>query len=96
MFRWFMRDRAERLVSLQLQTLRKVNYLMANWNDLAAKILELKQETVKVLKTLDDVRAQLAAVLAADALDQAEVQKAHDAIAEVVADMDHKVHADGM
>lgn len=69
---------------------------MANWNDLAAKILELKAETVKTLKTLDDVRGQLAAALAADAIDQAEIQKAHDAISEVVADMDHKVHADGM
>lgn len=69
---------------------------MANWNDLAAKILELKQETVRVFKVLDDVRGQLAAVLAADALDQDEVQKAHDAIAGVVADMDHKIHADGV
>jgi hypothetical protein len=69
---------------------------MANWSDLASKIIELKRETERVFATLDDVRKRLDDVLKADAVDQSEVQKAHDAIAEVVADMDQKIHADGM
>jgi hypothetical protein len=69
---------------------------MANWSDLASKIIELKRETERVFAVLDMVRAQLADVLKADMVDQVEVQKAHDAIAEVVADMDQKIHADGM
>jgi septal ring factor EnvC (AmiA/AmiB activator) len=69
---------------------------MANWSDLAAKIIELKRETERVFATLDDVRKRLDDVLKADAVDQAEVQKAHDDIAAVVAEMDQKIHADGM
>jgi hypothetical protein len=69
---------------------------MANWNDLAAKIIELKRETERVFAVLDDVRGRLDAVLKADMIDQVEIQKAHDAVAEVVADMDQKIHADGM
>ncbi len=69
---------------------------MANWSDLAAQIIELKHETVRVFAVLDDIRQRLDNVLKADAIDQVEVQKAHDAIAEVVADMDHKIHADGV
>jgi hypothetical protein len=69
---------------------------MANWSDLAAKIVELKRETERVFAVLDDVRARLDAVLKADIVDQVEIQKAHDAVAEVVADMDQKIHADGM
>jgi hypothetical protein len=69
---------------------------MANWSDLASKIIELKRETERVFAVLDTVRAQLAEVLRADMIDQVEIQKAHDAVAEVVADMDQKIHADGM
>jgi hypothetical protein len=69
---------------------------MANWSDLASKIIELKRETERVFAVLDDVRARLDAVLKADIVDQVEIQKAHDAVAEVVADMDQKIHADGM
>jgi hypothetical protein len=69
---------------------------MANWSDLAAKIIELKRETERVFAVLDMVRAQLAEVLKADMVDQVEIQKAHDAVAEVVAEMDQKIHADGM
>jgi hypothetical protein len=69
---------------------------MANWSDLASKIVELKRETERVFAVLDDVRARLDAVLKADIVDQVEIQKAHDAVAEVVADMDQKIHADGM
>lgn len=69
---------------------------MANWSDLAAKIIDLKRETERVFAVLDDVRARLDACLMADSIDQAEIQAAHDAVAEVVADMDHKIHADGM
>lgn len=83
----------DKLIALLLEW-RKED--MANWNDLAARILELKQETVRVFEVLDKVRGELDAALRADALDQDEVQKAHDAIAGVVADMDHKIHADGV
>jgi hypothetical protein len=69
---------------------------MANWSDLASKIIELKRETERVFAVLDDVRARLDAVLKADMVDQVEIQKAHDAVAEVVAEMDSKIHADGM
>jgi hypothetical protein len=69
---------------------------MANWSDLASKIIELKRETERVFAVLDDVRARLDTVLKADIVDQVEIQKAHDAVAEVVADMDHKIHADGV
>jgi hypothetical protein len=69
---------------------------MANWSDLAAKIIELKRETERVFAVLDDVRSRLDAVLKADMVDQVEIQKAHDAVAEVVAEMDQKIHADGM
>jgi hypothetical protein len=69
---------------------------MANWSDLASKIIELKRETERVFSVLDDVRARLDAVLKADMVDQVEIQKAHDAVAEVVAEMDQKIHADGM
>jgi hypothetical protein len=69
---------------------------MANWSDLASKIIELKRETERVFAVLDDVRARLDAVLKADMVDQVEIQKAHDAVAEVVAEMDQKIHADGM
>jgi hypothetical protein len=86
-------DKLDCLVDLLL-TWRKRD--MANWSDLASKIIELKRETERVFAVLDMVRAQLADVLKADMVDQVEVQKAHDAIAEVVADMDQKIHADGM
>jgi hypothetical protein len=86
-------DKLDCLVDLML-TWRKKD--MANWSDLASKIIELKRETERVFAVLDMVRAQLADVLKADMVDQVEVQKAHDAIAEVVADMDQKIHADGM
>jgi hypothetical protein len=69
---------------------------MANWSDLASKIIELKRETERVFAVLNDVRARLDAACKADAVDQAEIQKAHDEIAAVVADMDKKIHADGM
>ncbi len=69
---------------------------MANWSDLASRIVELKRETERVFAVLDDVRGRLDAVLKADMIDQVEIQKAHDAVAEVVADMDQKIHADGM
>jgi hypothetical protein len=69
---------------------------MANWSDLASKIIELKRETERVFAVLDDVRGRLDAVLKADMVDQVEIQKAHDAVAEVVAEMDQKIHADGM
>jgi hypothetical protein len=69
---------------------------MANWSDLAAKIIELKRETERVFAVLDMVRNDLKKALECDAVDQLEVQKAHDAIAEVVADMDQKIHADGV
>jgi hypothetical protein len=69
---------------------------MANWSDLASKIVELKRETERVFAVLDDVRGRLDAVLKADMIDQVEIKKAHDAVAEVVADMDQKIHADGM
>jgi hypothetical protein len=69
---------------------------MANWSDLASKIIELKRETERVFAVLDDVRARLDAVLKADMVDQVEIQKAHDAVAEVVAEMDQKIHADGV
>jgi hypothetical protein len=69
---------------------------MANWSDLAAKIIELKRETERVFAVLNDVRERLDAALKADMVDQVEIQKAHDAVAEVVAQMDHEIHADGM
>jgi hypothetical protein len=69
---------------------------MANWSDLAAKIIDLKRKTEETLAVLDMVRQQLADVLKADMIDQVEIQKAHDAVAEVVAQMDHEIHADGM
>jgi hypothetical protein len=69
---------------------------MANWSDLANKIIDLKRETERVFAVLDMVRNDLAKALEADAVDQVQVQAAHDAIAEVVADMDQKIHADGM
>jgi hypothetical protein len=69
---------------------------MANWSDLAAKIIDLKRETERVFAVLDMVRRDLAKALEADAVDQLEIQKAHDAVAEVVADMDQKIHADGV
>jgi predicted component of type VI protein secretion system len=69
---------------------------MANWSDLAAKIIELKRETERVFAVLDDVRSRLDAVLKADMVDQVEIQKAHDSVAEIVAEMDQKIHADGM
>ncbi len=69
---------------------------MANWSDLAAKIIELKRKTEETFAVLDMVRQQLADALKADMVDQVEIQKAHDAVAEVVAQMDHEIHADGM
>jgi hypothetical protein len=69
---------------------------MANWSDLASKIIELKRETERVFAVLNDVRERLDAALKADMVDQVEIQKAHDAVAEVVAQMDHEIHADGM
>jgi hypothetical protein len=69
---------------------------MANWSDLASKIIELKRETERVFAVLDDVRKRLDDVLKADVVDQVEIQKAHDEIAEVVARMDQEIHADGM
>jgi hypothetical protein len=69
---------------------------MANWSDLAAKIIELKRETERVFAVLNDVRDRLEKCMAADAVDQAEIQAAHDAVAEVVAQMDHEIHADGV
>jgi hypothetical protein len=69
---------------------------MANWSDLASKIIDLKRKTEETLAVLDMVRQQLADALKADAIDQAEIQKAHDEVAAVVAQMDHEIHADGM
>jgi hypothetical protein len=69
---------------------------MANWSDLASKIIDLKRNTERVFAVLDDVRARLDAVLKADMVDQVEIQKAHDDIATVVAQMDSEIHADGM
>jgi hypothetical protein len=86
-------DKLDCLVDL-LFTWRKKD--MANWSDLASRIVELKRETERVFAVLDDVRGRLDAVLKADMIDQVEIQKAHDAVAEVVADMDQKIHADGM
>jgi hypothetical protein len=86
-------DKLDCLVEL-LITWRKRD--MANWSDLASKIIELKRETERVFAVLDDVRGRLDAVLKADMVDQVEIQKAHDAVAEVVAEMDQKIHADGM
>jgi hypothetical protein len=68
---------------------------MANWSDLAAKIIELKRETERVFAVLNDVRDRLEKCAAADSVDQVEIQKAHDEIAAVVAQMDHEIHADG-
>jgi DNA-directed RNA polymerase subunit F len=69
---------------------------MANWSDLAAKIIELKRETERVFAVLNDVRERLDAACKADAVDQEEIKKAHDEIAAVVAQMDHEIHADGV
>jgi hypothetical protein len=69
---------------------------MANWSDLAAKIIELKRETERVFAVLNDVRDRLEKCAAADQVDQEEIKKAHDEIAAVVAQMDHEIHADGM
>jgi hypothetical protein len=69
---------------------------MANWSDLDGKFVELKRQTERVLAVLETVRKQLADALAADAMDQAQIQKAHDSVAEIVAQMDHEIHADGM
>jgi hypothetical protein len=69
---------------------------MANWSDLAAKIIELKRETERVFAVLNDVRDRLEKCASADMVDQVEIQKAHDEIAAVVAQMDHEIHADGV
>jgi hypothetical protein len=86
-------DKLDCLIDI-LFTWRKED--MANWSDLASKIIELKRETERVFAVLDDVRSRLDAVLKADMVDQVEIQKAHDAVAEVVARMDQEIHADGM
>jgi hypothetical protein len=69
---------------------------MANWEMIKVQIAELKNETVKVLATLDMVRKQLADALAADNVDAVEIQAAHDALSGVIGDMESAVHADGM
>ncbi len=93
----FWRNRVEKKIdALTRYIIRGRVNNMANWSDLAAKIIELKRETERVFMVLDDVRKRLDEVLKADAMDQAEIQKAHDAVAEVVAEMDQKIHADGM
>jgi hypothetical protein len=69
---------------------------MANWSDLASKIIELKRETERVFAVLNDVRERLDNCIKADSVDQVEIQKAHDEIAAVVAQMDQEIHADGM
>jgi hypothetical protein len=86
-------DKIDCLVELLVTWRRKD---MANWSDLAAKIIELKRKTEETFAVLDMVRQQLADALKADMVDQVEIQKAHDAVAEVVAQMDHEIHADGM
>jgi hypothetical protein len=93
----FWKSNAERKIDTLTRYMMRWRYNeMANWSDLASKIIELKRETERVFAVLDDVRARLDAVLKADMVDQVEIQKAHDAVAEVVADIDSKIHADGM
>jgi hypothetical protein len=93
----FWRSKVERKIDLLTAYVVKCRREdMANWSDLASKIIDLKRETESVLAVLEDVRKRLDDVLKADVVDQVEVQKAHDAIAEVVASLDQAVHADGM
>jgi hypothetical protein len=93
----FWRSKVERKIDRLIEyTVKSRREDMANWSDLAAKIIDLKRETESVLAVLEDVRKRLDDVLKADVVDQVEVQKAHDAIAEVVASLDQAVHADGM
>jgi hypothetical protein len=93
----FWKSNTERKIDALTRYMMRWRYHdMANWSDLAAKIIDLKRETERVFAVLDMVRRDLAKALEADAVDQLEIQKAHDAVAEVVADMDQKIHADGV
>lgn len=96
MFRWFMRDRTERITSLQIQTLRKVNHLMVGFNDVVAKIEELKAVEKKMADELHDVSAKLKDCMGKEIIDPAAVQAAHDALVGVISDMEQKIHSDGM
>jgi hypothetical protein len=94
---FFGSQRIERKLDLAVRLIFKWRRQdMANWEMIKAQIAELKSETVKVLATLEMVRQQLADCLAADNVDQVEIQAAHDALAGVIGDMESAVHADGM
>lgn len=96
MFRWWDRDDLKDIKSLQLQTLRKVNYLMVGFNDVVAKIEELKNMEKKMAEELHDVSTKLKECMSKEQIDPAAVQAAHDALVGVITDMETKIHSDGM
>jgi hypothetical protein len=94
---FFGSNRIERKIDLAVRLIYKWRRQdMANWEMIKVQIAELKNETVKVLATLEMVRKQLSDCLAADNVDAVEIQAAHDALAGVIGDMESAVHADGM
>src|SRR5262245_50580878 len=89
MFRWFDRDDLHRMEALQLQTLRKVNWIMAEFADLHKDVDAMKEKLShldNIWDAYDKVRMQLAECLAKDEMDKAEVQKVHDEMAALIAD----------
>ena len=92
----FLHRTDERLAWIIRRLIKIEEANMANWEMIKTDIASLKEETVRVLEVLEDVRKRLSDALNADMVDQDEIQKAHDDIAGVVADMSEKVHADGM
>lgn len=96
MFRWWDRDDLKDIKSLQLQTLRKVNHLMVGFNDIVAKIEELKNVEKKMAEELHEVSMKLKDCMSHEMIDPAAVQAAHDALVGVITDMETKIHSDGM
>lgn len=96
MFRWFDRNDIKRLSILQLQTLRKVNYLMASWAEVKGYIDELKGKWAKISEELSKVHAKLDECLKKEHIDPAELDAVKGDLVSVIGDMNDHLHADGM
>lgn len=96
MFRWFMKRSLDRTELLQLQILRKVNYIMASWADIKGYIDELKGKWAKVSEDLTALHAKLDECMKKEMIDPAELEAVKGDLVNVISNMDDHLHADGM
>lgn len=96
MFRWLRDYRVERVIALQIQTLRKVNYLMASWAEIKGFVDELKAKWGKISEELSVVHAKLDECMKKEQVDPSELEAVKNKLGEVVGDMNDHLHADGM